>query len=333
MALLLFLFLTQRLNHSCHITSTANYCSKQKSRQEVESKMSTNDSENGGASAVADAAMINRQDPAAASISQTSSSSSAAQMMPVSPRVSKPPYSVAYSAGNPRSLSLSPTHLMRRRGAPSTGTSPSLVVPAPNMPFLAPSRQTPADDAMPVRFSEHQKALEHAVAIERKRAKQKEADEKDLSAEQLRAILKQERHRMAGMARTIADLRFTAVQSQSSAEIFEEGRINCLLGRLETMQTEKGRIVNDFEREEEFIFNTMEKKLEKVQKEKSELERKMELEHAAHVAETKSAGALAPSDAEGLPPILAEGESDEEDDSELDAVLPDLAAVNSEVSS
>jgi chromosome segregation ATPase len=146
------------------------------------------------------------------------------------------------------------------------------------MPFLAASTMS----EQPPRISDKQKAMEAAVAAERTRAKQLEAQEVDLSADELRHILKQERHRMSGMARTIAELKSTAVQCQSEAEIHEEGRINSLLGKLERMQIEKGRIINELEREEEMLTNTLQKKLDTVRQEKLALEKQIEREQRSH---------------------------------------------------
>jgi hypothetical protein len=182
--------------------------------------------------------------------------------------------------------------------------------------------------------------MEQAVAAERKRAKEMEEHEKDLSADELRQILKQERHRMAGFARTIADLRCTAVSCQSAAEIHEEGRINSLLGRLETMQMEKGRIVNELEREEEMITNTLQKKLDQVRREKLELEKLIQHEQRSHSdMQSKLTGIRACADTTAdvgvdrantgsLLESLDEGDDEEEEDTVLDAVLPDLAAMN-----
>jgi hypothetical protein len=183
--------------------------------------------------------------------------------------------------------------------------------------------------------------MEHAVAEERKRAKQMEEQEKDLSADELRKILKQERHRMSNFARTIAELRSTAVQCQSEAEIHEEGRINSLLGRLERMQMEKGRIINELEREEEMITNTLQKKLDQVKKEKSELEKLIEREQLSHSdlhaqlsdVRTNQQNERVPSPTAvgmaGVPTglsFLEEG-SEGEEDAELEVDLPDLAGI------
>jgi hypothetical protein len=247
-----------------------------------------------------------------------------------------------------RSLSLSPTHLMGRRSRTKTpSSSASFLVPGPNMPFMS---SHPFCSEMPVRFSEHQRAMEQAVAAERHRAKVMEAQEINLSADELRVILRQERHRMAGFARTIADLRSTAVHCQSQAEIHEEGRINSLLGRLETMQMDKGRIVNEFEREEEMLTNSLQKKLDQMKREKVQLERLIEQERLSrsdlqskltcmkdsggedekhsnnlqiHAEPTAKIGVTLPQSSLGA--VSEDGESGEDDDEhDFDAAVVDL---------
>jgi hypothetical protein len=196
--------------------------------------------------------------------------------------------------------------------------------------------------------------MEQAVAAERHRAKEMEALESHMSADELRVILKKERHRMAGFARTIADLRSTAVQCQSQAEIYEEGRINSLLGRLETLQMEKGRIVNELEREEEMLTNSLQKKLDQVRREKAELEKLIQQEQLSHsdlqskltgsresggsaeegsdnpqihaVAATVKIGSKFPPSSLGA--LSEDGESVEDED--LDAALADLVALDKE---
>ena len=95
--------------------------------------------------------------------------------------------------------------------------------------------------------------MEAAIVQERKRAKEMEAKEEDLGANELRAILKQERHRMSKIAADLAHHKTLTAQSQLEAEIMEEGRVNGLVRRLEELQLEKGRIVNELEREEEMV--------------------------------------------------------------------------------
>lgn len=182
-----------------------------------------------------------------------------------------------------RSLSLSPSHGgSRQRGAPDS----SLLLPGFKMPFMAAeSNLVSSFDALqPPKISDTQKAMEAAVAEERKRAKAMEEQEKDLSADELRAILRQERRRTSGFIRTIAELRSTAVNGQLEAEINEEGRVNTLMRRLEMMQIEKGKIVNELEREEEMITNTLQKKLNQVRQEKAELQKLIEREHASNIS-------------------------------------------------
>lgn len=244
--------------------------------------------------------------------------------------------------GVARSMSLSPKHLISRRRV-----APSLLVSGPNMSLLTqPASATDvSDEVVPTRFSEHQKAMERAVATERKRAKEMEANEKDLSADELRKILKQERHRMASFARIIADLKTTAVQGQLQAEIHEEGRINSLLSHIESMQVEKGRIIHELEREEEMLTNKLWKKLEKVTREKAELEKLLERDQkhsrTNYLQSTHEATDTSALDAEDNPAATenhtsaatirsssldALEEGDDEETSDLNAVLPDLAA-------
>jgi hypothetical protein len=111
----------------------------------------------------------------------------------------------------------------------------------PRMPFLPPEH------------TEQRRAMEAVGMAERKRAKEMEAQEVNLPADELRAILKRERHRMGRIASDLASLKATAVQAQLEAEVVEEGRINCLMRRMDDLQSEKGRIILELEREEEMV--------------------------------------------------------------------------------
>lgn len=95
--------------------------------------------------------------------------------------------------------------------------------------------------------------MEAAAAKERARAKSCEEEEANLGPDELRSVLKRERHRSARMAADLAALRASAVQSQFEAEVLEEGRINNLMRRLDVLQQEKGRIIVELEREEEMV--------------------------------------------------------------------------------
>mmetsp|Transcript_27619 Transcript_27619/g.64032 ORF Transcript_27619/g.64032 Transcript_27619/m.64032 type:complete len:219 (+) Transcript_27619:731-1387(+) len=74
------------------------------------------------------------------------------------------------------------------------------------------------DDDLPPEPSAQQKAMEEASTAERLRARELERQEADLTADQLRAVLKQERRRTAKLAADLAALKITAVQLQAQAE-------------------------------------------------------------------------------------------------------------------
>lgn len=105
----------------------------------------------------------------------------------------------------------------------------------------------------PPELSTEHKAMEAAAAAERTRAKELEASELEMSADELRAVLKKERHRTAKIQADLAALRSGTVQQQFQAEILEEGRINSLMRRMDDLQEEKGRIIVELEREEEMV--------------------------------------------------------------------------------
>lgn len=137
------------------------------------------------------------------------------------------------------------------------------------MPGLPDIRLLPPE---PPVISESQKAMEAAVQKERTRAKEMEKEEATMSADELRTVLKRERHRMARLAADLASMRSMAVQSVAQAEVNEEGRINNLMRRLDSLQAEKGRIIVELEREEEMLTNNLQRKLNEVRREKAQLE-------------------------------------------------------------
>jgi hypothetical protein len=125
-------------------------------------------------------------------------------------------------------------------------------------------------------------AVDIAISNEKDRIRTLEETEIDLGADELRQILKKERQRTCKLVGELASMKSTAVASQAEAEVFEEGRINCLMRRLDSLQKEKGRIIVELEREEEMLTNTLQKKLNQVRREKAELEQQIEREHAAN---------------------------------------------------
>ena len=159
--------------------------------------------------------------------------------------------------GRRRSASLGSTPVgannvfWQQQQSPYTGAPISPVAGAgidgsmPLTPFLP--------DAGPPEIPESQKAMEATVAAERKRAKELEQKEENMTADELRAVLKRERTRMGRIAADLAAIKSAAVQSQLEAEVIEEGRINGLMRRLDKVQEEKGRIIVELEREEEMV--------------------------------------------------------------------------------
>lgn len=132
------------------------------------------------------------------------------------------PYSRRYhldSGGRPLSLS------------PSSGIRRNWLGPGDDPEYLLHHHGSDSiDSSLPQRYVE-----EDAVIAERKRIKDMEDREKDLSADEIRHILKQERRRMIGLVRTVAQLRATAFQCQVESEIHEEGLMNTLMRKLDMM--------------------------------------------------------------------------------------------------
>jgi hypothetical protein len=108
-------------------------------------------------------------------------------------------------------------------------------------------------NVVPLELSETRKAMESACASERKRAKELEVKEQHMTADELRQVLKHERARTGKIQSDLAALRYGSIQSQFQAEVLEEGRINGLMRRLDFLQEEKGRIINELEREEALV--------------------------------------------------------------------------------
>jgi hypothetical protein len=134
-------------------------------------------------------------------------------------------------------------------GNPQASGMGGLLVPHP--PFnngMAISTTT-----APPELSEQRKAMEAASAAERTRAKALEDDELNMTADELRAVLKKERLRTGKIQADLAALRSGTIQQQLQAEVLEEGRINCLMRRMDVLQEEKGRIIVELEREEEMV--------------------------------------------------------------------------------
>lgn len=122
----------------------------------------------------------------------------------------------------------------------------------PDVPFLVP----------PPEHTAQHKAMEAASAKERQRIKLVEPEEATMSADELRFVLKRERQRTVGIVAELASIKSMAVTNQLEAEVLEEGRVNHLMRRLDTLKAEKERIIIELEREEEMVRSVMRKQQE-----------------------------------------------------------------------
>lgn len=123
-------------------------------------------------------------------------------------------------------------------------------------------------------------AVDTAVSVERERIMKLEEEEASYTTiEEFKVALRRERLYSKHLVTELAALKSVAVASTLEAEVNEEGRINCLMRRLDGLQKEKGRIIVELEREEEMLTNTLQKKLNQVRREKESLEQQIEREH------------------------------------------------------
>ena len=120
---------------------------------------------------------------------------------------------------------------------------------------ISSSRAGVVEDIFPHLSQQNQKAVDDALSSERSRIKEleKKESESDLSVEDLKLILKRERSRMTKIVGELTALKSMSVASQAEAEVCEEGRINGLMRRMDSLQKEKGRIIVELEREEEMV--------------------------------------------------------------------------------
>lgn len=103
--------------------------------------------------------------------------------------------------------------------------------------------------------TQQRRAMEAAIMAERTRTIECEKEEATMTADELRAVLKKERRRTAKLAADLASFKCSAVQQQLESEVFEEGRINGLMRRVDNLQHEKEKIIVALEREEEMVRN------------------------------------------------------------------------------
>lgn len=74
-----------------------------------------------------------------------------------------------------------------------------------------------------------------------------------MTADELRFILKKERRRMMEFSVDLAKLRSIKAQSQTESEMNEERAINELVRKLDTLKSEKSRLMMELEQEEDSV--------------------------------------------------------------------------------
>lgn len=176
-------------------------------------------------------------------------------------------------SGSYRDSGLSPVPHMHSNRSLTSSPNPN----STHIPFL------PNITCIPPHYVDtHDPAVEHALEAERTRIREREKEEMDMDIDQLKQAIKRERSHSCRLVAELATLKSVSVKSQAEAEAYEEGRINCLMRRLECLQREKGRIIVELEREEEMLTNSLQKKLNEVRREKALLEQQIEREHSAN---------------------------------------------------
>mmetsp|Transcript_31718 Transcript_31718/g.80867 ORF Transcript_31718/g.80867 Transcript_31718/m.80867 type:complete len:316 (-) Transcript_31718:1223-2170(-) len=93
--------------------------------------------------------------------------------------------------------------------------------------------------------------------------------------EQLREKLEREQHRSAALVEELRLAKEQNVACQTAAEIEEEAITLKLMRKLDALRKEKALRLAEVEQEEEFLTNTLQKRLEKLDAEKQELETRM----------------------------------------------------------
>lgn len=99
----------------------------------------------------------------------------------------------------------------------------------------------PIVGAPPAEPWQQRKTMEAAILAERTRSTQCEKEEVSMTADELRDVLKKERRRTAKIAADLAAFKCSVAQQQFESEVFEEGRINGLMRRVDHLQHELDR--------------------------------------------------------------------------------------------
>ncbi|UJR34891.1 hypothetical protein I4U23_027669 [Adineta vaga] len=89
--------------------------------------------------------------------------------------------------------------------------------------------------------------------------------------------------RLKGSQQEIKQLKHASVHMQAKAEQEEEFISNTLLKKIQELKKEKETLANNYEREEEFLTNDLSRKLQQLREEKQSLEHSLEQEQASQI--------------------------------------------------
>ncbi|CAF1163587.1 unnamed protein product [Rotaria sordida] len=89
--------------------------------------------------------------------------------------------------------------------------------------------------------------------------------------------------RLKGSQQEIKQLKHSSINMQVKAEQEEEFISNTLFKKIEELKKEKETLANNYEREEEFLTNDLTRKLQQIREEKNTLEKSLEQEQALQI--------------------------------------------------
>ncbi|CAF0937376.1 unnamed protein product [Rotaria sordida] len=89
--------------------------------------------------------------------------------------------------------------------------------------------------------------------------------------------------RLKGSQQEITQLKHSSINMQVKAEQEEEFISNTLFKKIEELKKEKETLANNYEREEEFLTNDLTRKLQQIREEKNTLEKSLEQEQALQI--------------------------------------------------
>jgi len=180
-------------------------------------------------------------------VSSSSSSSYSSPILPPSLPILSP---LMTSGPYPPSSLTAPTLTGPSSPSPSSSSIPMMTPQSPS-PLISNNYSSSSSSHLE---KSQQAAMDAALLHEKQRIEHLQEQEKDYTTiDEFKMALKRERQHSKHLAMELASLKCVAVTSTLEAEMHEEGRINCLMRRLDGLQKEKGRIILELEREEEMV--------------------------------------------------------------------------------